>query len=316
MIPFVLAVTLTYVLLPVVEWGTRQGLTRTQAILILYLLMSLVFTGFLAYLIPSFARELYAFSASIPKYTRTIQELINVYQADYSKAPLPDTVRKAIDDMLLEGEVRLQNLIQRTIEESLAAFSVLISLVLAPILGFYFLRDLPRFRTTFVNLLPSKHKKPVLNMLSDMDYVLTAFIRGQLLIAFLVGTMVAVAMSLLGVRYSLLIGFIAGIFNIIPYVGPIVGAIPGVLLAALESPALVIKVIVAFVVIQQIDAVILSPKIMGDRLGLHPLLILSAVLTGGYHYGIFGALFAVPLVAFLRVLFSHIYQYLLKLKSI
>lgn len=141
-----------------------------------------------------------------------------------------------------------------------------------------------------------------------MNGILNGFIRGQLVNAAVVGLLISAGLALLGIKYSLFIGLIAGLFDIIPYFGPIIGFIPASVLALAKSPIAVVWVLVIFVVVNQIEANIISPKIIGERVGLHPLAVIFAIFSGGELMGIVGMLIAVPVAAIVRVLLNYTLQ--------
>ena len=164
------------------------------------------------------------------------------------------------------------------------------------------LLDLKTIKACVYRVFPRDSKSEWWDLMDSLDAVLNGFVRGQVIIAVLVGLMSALALTILGVRFALILGLIAGVFELVPYFGPVLGALPAVSLALLESPLLALKVTVAFIVIQQVESAILSPKIMGDRVGLHPVAVILAVLVGGHLFGFWGIVLAVPGAALAKVL--------------
>jgi len=136
------------------------------------------------------------------------------------------------------------------------------------------------------------------------------FIRGHLLVASMVGVLTSLGLALVGVKFYLLLGIIAGIADLIPYFGPIIGAIPAVGLALLNSSQQALYVLLVMVVVQQVENNLLSPKILGDSVGLHPVVVIFVLLAGGHLFGILGMLLAVPLTAILRILVNYLYTLL------
>jgi len=145
-------------------------------------------------------------------------------------------------------------------------------------------------------------------MINKTGEILSCFIQGQLLTALIIGIMETVALAIIGVKYSPILGFIGGISNIIPYFGPFIGAIPSVAVALIDSPVKAFWTVVAFLVIQQIDNAFISPKIIEGRLGLHPITTILAVLAGGEFFGIIGMLVAVPVTAVLKVILKRLIE--------
>ena len=154
-------------------------------------------------------------------------------------------------------------------------------------------------------LIPKRYRLTIYSLAKEINLIIYGFIRGQLVNAGLVGLLISGGLALLGIKYSLFIGLLAGLFDIIPYFGPIIGFIPASVLALAKSPISVVWVLVIFVLVNQIEANIISPKIIGERVGLHPLAVIFAIFAGGELMGIIGMLIAVPAAAVVRVLLTH-----------
>jgi len=140
-----------------------------------------------------------------------------------------------------------------------------------------------------------------LELCSRVNKVVGRFVRGQLIVSVVVGGLVALGLSLLGVRYALFLGVLAGLFDIIPYFGPVLGAIPALVLAFLRDPLTALWTLLMFVAVQQLEGSVLSPKIVGEQVGLHPLTVIFSVLAGGELLGVTGMLLAVPAAATVKV---------------
>lgn len=146
----------------------------------------------------------------------------------------------------------------------------------------------------------------------EMDNSLGSFIRGQLLISAIVGVLIAVGLSIIGVDFALIIGLIAGIFNIVPYFGPVIGAIPAVISALLKSPLSAVYVVILFIVVNQVESSIISPNILGEHVGLHPVTVIFCIISGGYLFGILGVILAVPVTSIIKVTLRYIHNKLLQ----
>ena len=145
-----------------------------------------------------------------------------------------------------------------------------------------------------------------------MDNSLGSFIRGQLLISAIVGILIAVGLSIMGVDFALIIGLIAGIFNIVPYFGPIIGAVPAVVFALLKSPLTAVYVVLLFAVVNQVESSIISPNILGEHVGLHPVTVIFSIISGGYLFGILGVILAVPVTSIVKVTLRYVHNKLLQ----
>jgi len=149
-------------------------------------------------------------------------------------------------------------------------------------------------------------RKDVLDLGRKVNHVVSGFLRGQLIVSCIVGILVASCLSLLGVKYAIIVGIFAGLADIIPYFGPLISAVPAVALALTVSPWTALWVVILLIAIQQFEGSVLSPKIVGDRVGLHPLTVIFAVLAGGELMGILGMLMAVPVAATVKVVAAHV----------
>jgi len=188
--------------------------------------------------------------------------------------------------------------------------SVVTTLVIIPFAVFFFLKDGPEMKRAFVNLIPNRNFEMALNLLYKIDNQLGSFLRGQFFDASLVGLLATMAMWTLDVKYYIMIGIFAGLTNMIPYVGPFTGAITAVFVVLMSggSGKLVLMVIVAFLIIQLLDNVIIQPLVVAKSVNLHPLAIIFAVIIGGQFFGIMGMLLAVPAMGILKVFAIELYS--------
>lgn len=302
LVPFILAWILAYVLLPLVEWLEARGMSRTAAIILLYLVGAGVVMVATLYLLPGFVQEAERLTDILPSYTRLGQHMLRAAQEDVDRFGLPASVRLAMLETIGEWEDRLVYWAGTAVERAVALASFLIRLAIAPVLAFYLLRDWRYMGRRFWSWIPPGNREAAQRLAGRLDHVLSGFIRGQLLVAAVVGVMVGITAQLLGLKFSFLLGLIAGLAEIIPYFGPFIGAVPALLVAGLDSARSMVLMLVALVLIQQLESTILSPVIIGKRVGLHPLAVILALLAGGRLAGITGLLLAVPTAGILKVM--------------
>lgn len=304
--PFFLAVVIAYLIAPAVHGLTHLGLSRAAAILAVYALLALVGALAVTKLLPQALREVQRLSEAIPAYSLWARELVGGLQEQVRNMGLPPELRDVLDRAITNMEVRSLAMLTRLLDvSSLArAAGFLASLALAPFLAYYLLRDIERFKERFVFSIPVRYRQELLALLRGLDRVLSGFVRGQVLLAVAVGLLVTAATSLLGLRFAVLLGIWAGLTEFVPYVGPILGAVPAVAAGLAVSPVTALQTAAAFLVIQQVENAVLSPKILGESVGLHPLVVLFSVLAGGYLFGGWGLIFALPVVGLARVLWG------------
>ncbi|WP_378955594.1 AI-2E family transporter [Pelosinus sp. sgz500959] len=309
--PFIIALFLAYMLNPMVCYLERKGFQRLWAIIMIYIILfGIVIIGG-SKLLTLLIKDLEYFSQDLPRILDRIDELLTFLQSQYQNSTLPYSFRLAIDEALLALEYDVQQFIGQIVNSIIAIIRNSIGVVISPILTFYLLYDWYQIKNELLLLLPGRLRIEFISFLRDVDKVLGGIIRGQLTVACMIGIFITIGLSFLKVKFALIIGILAGIFDVIPYFGAIIGAAPAVMLAMIESPWLTVKVIVLFVVIQQIEGNIIQPKIIGENIGLHPLTVIFCVFVGGEMYGIIGMLLGVPVVAIGQVLMRHILKVLL-----
>lgn len=306
--PFFIGFFLAYLLNPSVCYCERKGTSRLWAIVIVYIvLFSIIIIGS-SQLIPLLIRELENFAKEIPAITSKIQELFQNIQWQYQNSLLPLSMRLALDSILVTLENSVQEFVMSLMNGILSLLSHLIGIVISPILAFYLLHDWYKIKEELLNLLPAKYRRETIAVFKDIDKVLNGVIRGQLTVALLVGIFVSIGLYLLHVKYFLLIGILAGMLDVIPYFGAVIGATPAVTLALLESSLLAAKVAALFFVIHQLEGSIIHPHILGENVGLHPLAVIFFVFVGGELAGFTGMLLGVPFAAMGKVFIKHLFN--------
>lgn len=304
--PFFIAFILAYLLDPLVDYLEKKGINRTGAILLIYLTLIGIISTSVVYGLPKIISELNTFADTIPHYTKQVQGYIKAFQKNYSRVDIPESIRVITDDTIKQVENYLIQIAQSAAQSFVYFFTKIFDIILAPILAFYLLKDFDYFKELLLNLLPASHKKDLLLLGQQMDKVLKSFLRGHLIVALIVGGLTALGLTLIGMEFALVLGLIAGIFNIIPYFGALFGTIPAVLLASLQSKKMALYVLLIMIIIQQLEGNVISPKILGKSLGLHPMLIIFALLAGGHLFGVLGMILAVPFTGILKILLSFI----------
>lgn len=306
--PFLMAIALAYLLAPLVNGLSHLGMSRGWAILAVYAVLGALGVFAVIKLLPATFTEVRRLAESIPLYSERARSMVDGLQQSVREMGLPPELRESIDRAITQLEVRsvaaLQNLLDvRTLG---AAAELMLSLLLAPFLAFYLLKDLDRFKERFLLSLPRRYRQEIITLLRGLDRVLSGFVRGQITLALAVGFLAAFATWMLGLRFAVLLGIWAGLTEFIPYVGPVLGAVPAVLAGLAISPWKAAEIAIAFAVIQQLENAVLSPKIMGESIGLHPIVVLFAVLAGGYLAGGWGLILALPVSGLIRVLWHFL----------
>ncbi|WP_276623866.1 AI-2E family transporter [Syntrophomonas wolfei] len=296
LLTFFLGAVLAYLLFRPISFLERKGLKRVWAILLLYLLLLAVFSLFFSLAVPAMVVELDQMAGILPDYAEQARDMA-----------------KSIDGMelgkltpvLKENLNQIENKLFEGLENFLGGFysflGKFLALAFSPILAFYIINDWEKIRDAFLGLFSPSSRREIKTVLEKIDEALIEFLKGHLIIATFVGIFTGTAAALLGVKFPLLIGLVAGVADLVPYFGAFLGGFFALLIALSESLQLALYMGLAVLLIQQVESNIITPRIMGGKLGMHPLLIVFALLAGGKLMGIWGMLLAVPLAAALKV---------------
>jgi predicted PurR-regulated permease PerM len=302
--PLLLAGAIVFILNPVVTFLQHRGLPRALGTAISYVGFLAIVVGIGFLVAPIVTDQWSDMKERIPEIREDVIDRWNELAEDF---PIPtiDEVGEELGNS--GGSLQDQAEVALTIGELLLRF-ILIA-VLTPIIAFYLLVDLPHLRRVAESLIPARAKPEVLVVASRLNRAIGGFFRGQLVVALIVGTLVSIGLAIIDLPFWLIIGMIAGLFNMIPLIGPYIGGIPGVIVALttgdLTTAILVVAIMVAA---QQIDNHFITPYVMQRAVKLHPVLVILALLAGGTLFGFFGLLLAVPTMAAVKILVSHLWR--------
>ncbi|WP_102026935.1 AI-2E family transporter [Salirhabdus sp. Marseille-P4669] len=294
--PVLISALIAYILYPIIEM-LEQIIPRWFAIFIIYLLIfgGIIFGISKAY--PVFVHQLQELIHNLPTLIQTYQEWI--YNLYIQTSRFPETVHDQMDSAFATIENKLMQILTNTIYSLTGITDVLVIAAVIPILVFYFLKDFPKIKAACTAIVPEKRKFQ--EYLRQLDKSLGGYLRGQLLVCLFVAVISTMLLWLISMKYPLILGLFMGVTNIIPYFGPILGAIPAVIIAFTISSQRVIFVVGVVIVVQLIESNLLSPYIVGRSLHVHPVLIILALLIGAEAFGIVGMILAVPMLTIAKV---------------
>ncbi|MDZ7290779.1 MAG: AI-2E family transporter [candidate division KSB1 bacterium] len=305
--PVVIAIFLAYLLVPLVDAMENRGLPRTWAVIIVFLLLGLTVGLTVSLLWRNVVNEIQHLVAGVQ--IEDTQHLIERLKAKLRSA-LPGLAQSNLIDTIAQKSVEYgEFFISRTLEGLMGTFSAVGEMIIIPFLTFFMLKDARALKKNIVQRIPNRYFEMSLSLIHKATLQLGRFIRGQLLDATIVGIMAMTALSLLKLRYALLIGALAGMANMIPFLGPFVGGIPAVVVSIVDTGSFsgVIPIIVAFAVIKLIDDVIVQPTVVSKSVELHPVVVIISIFAGGHIGGILGMVVAVPLVSIIKETISILY---------
>ena len=309
--PVVLAVAMIYVLNPVVHLLARWGAPRWVAVLGAFLALVGVIALLGALVIPSItdqARELTSdfpniFDESAMELEGTLENLgftVDLWDYDRLQEFLSDPENQ---DVLVSAVTDRIGAVTSGIFEAILVFFV------APVLAFYILLDLPRIRDESVGLVPARAQDEVLHVTRNVGSAVGGFLRGQVLVALIVGVLTSVGFLIIGLQFWLIIGMIAGVLNIVPFVGPWVGGGLGFMVGLVTgSPTTAILAAVVALIVQQIDNNFVSPQVLRATVHLHPAVVILVLILGGAIAGLWGVLLAVPVTAGVKIVVGHLWR--------
>jgi len=313
LLPFLIATLLAYVGDPLVD-RLEKKIPRGISVLIVFLILSAFVLTLLFILLPMIERQLINFIQAIPKYLDWIQQVVvpwlisnvGVSGIDLDFAEIKASIK---EHWTKAGGVAA-GLVGTVSKSGLAIIGWVVNIVLLPVLTFYILRDWDILTSRLLELMPRQSQSTVIKIARDSDSVLSAFLRGQLMVMLALGTIYSVGLSLIGMDFSLLIGLLAGIVSFVPYLGFIVGILVAGIAAMVQfqDAYQLLPVLLVFGVGQLFESFLLTPVFVGDKIGLHPVAVIFAVMAGGQLFGFFGILLALPVAAVAMVLLRHAHE--------
>lgn len=305
--PFLIAAILAYLCNPLVTKLCKGGMKRVHAATIVLTGILIVIVMLILIITPLIGKQI----DPLIKLLMTSSEWLQNSLIPWVQTNLGLRLGGQVSDLLnIPGDEWMQTgkkVFQTVLQSGKLLFEVVLNLVLIPVVTFYLLRDFDVLAKNIRDLIPKRSKRTVENLAHECDDVLSAFIRGQLLVMLILSIFYAISLSVLGLNAGVLIGIIVGIINIVPYLGSIAGVLLAIISALVQFGTLssVLWVVIIFAVGHLFENLFLAPKLIGDRIGVHPVAVIFAILAGGVLFGFFGVLLALPTAAVLTVLLRH-----------
>lgn len=312
--PFVVAALLAYLGDPLVDRLEARRLPRTWGVSVVFLAMLIVVVLLAAIVLPRLGAQIESLVTKLPAYAQWLKvELLPWLQqwlpldAEYFD---PQALVNSLRDHWREAGGVVAGLWASLSNSGLVVLGWLANLVLIPVLLFYLLRDWDHLTASIYQLLPRQSAETWRKLALEADDVLGAFLRGQLSVMFALGVIYTTGLWMVGLDFALLIGMTAGIVSFVPYLGLIVGILIAGVAAYLQFQGFsaLPAVVAVFVVGQLLEGMVLTPRLVGGRIGLHPVAVIFAVMAGGQLYGFFGILLALPVAAVVVVLLRHLHR--------
>lgn len=306
--PMILAGAIVFVLNPVVTRLQQRHVPRAAGAAIAYLAVAAAVTAIGLVVVPLATDQARELRRDWPQIQEKAERWIDE-RAEQSQGTFFEFTRADIGEQLSADDRPIGEQLDRLGQIGLQIFHALLILVLAPVIAFYLLVDVPHIRKVTEELIPEGARAEAFVVGHRLNRAIGGYFRGQLFVALIVGILCSIGLGVIGLRFWFLVGMVAGLFNVIPLVGPWIGGIPGVVIALTTgSPVQALGVVVVMALAQQVDNHFITPQVMQRAVRLHPAMVMLALLAGGSLFGFFGLLLAVPTAAVLKILVAHVWR--------
>ncbi len=313
-IPFLLALILAYFLDPAVDWMEEKRVSRNLSVGLVFGLFLLVAALLLGFLVPTIKAEIVSLNQALPGYVDTLYRMIPkpVFEwlgisGEQDLQGLFDKVLAGARNLSFDLVNQVAVFLSKAFGSTLRFFLALLGYFIIPLYLFYLLRDFDHLKDAAIDLLPSGVRGKTISVGQEVNVVLGGFIRGQLTVCMILGILYSIGLMMIGIDMPFVIGLLSGIGFIIPYLGTLIGIVVAGTMAVVKFHDLLHPLLVLgfFGAVQALEGSVITPRIVGNRVGLHPLATILAVLVGGELFGFLGLLLAVPVAASVNVLLKH-----------
>lgn len=316
-VPFLLALIMAYFLDPAADALERRRVSRTAAVCLVFVFFVLALGAILVFLAPALKQEMRLMQQALPEYAENLYRLLPKPVFDLLGISRGEELQSLFDKVLAGTKNLSFDVINQVAVFLSRAFSSTLGFMLAvlgyfiiPIYLFYLLRDFDRVKEGTLTLVPPRHRRQILALGKEIDGVLGGFIRGQLTVCMILAVLYSAGLWVIGIDLAIVIGLLSGVAFIIPYLGTILGILLAGIMAVAKFHDLLhpLLVIAWFSMVQGLEGTVITPRLVGNRVGLHPLATILAVLVGGELFGFLGLLLAVPVTASGNVLGRHLLE--------
>ena len=315
--PFVLALALAWLGDPLVDRIEATGRSRNTGVVLVFVAMILLITAALLILVPMIERQIATLVAAIPQAQQWLMQTGIPWFEQKTGLEImqwmdPDRLIEWVRSHWQQAGGFAKTFFGYVQRSGFTMVTWVVNILLLPILAFYFLRDWDKLVERVASMIPRNHVGTITKLARESDEVLGAFIRGQFLVMIALGVVYAAGLSLVGLKLGLLIGLVAGLISFIPYLGATTGIVMAVAAALVQAQGFDLKLLIlvgiVFTVGQLLESYVLTPRIVGDKIGLHPVAVIFAVMAGGQLFGFLGMLLALPVAAVSNVLLRYAHQ--------
>jgi predicted PurR-regulated permease PerM len=305
--PFLVGTLLAYLVNPIVNMLMRLHLPRILAVIIVFFVLFFIIGLLIVLVVPLIQTQIEHLMNAVPDFIAWVQDtLVPLLKERFGEHEIINvaSLKQQLSENWTKAGGAAGWVVGAVVHSGFRLLHWLFDLLLIFVVTFYLLFDWQKVVDGIRDLIPRKYQKTALRLASECNEVLGAFFRGQLLVMLTIATYYSIALSLIGLQVGVIVGILVGTFTIIPYLGGIVGIAAASIAAWLQWGTLtaLAPILVVFAIGQTLDGMLITPKLVGDRIGLHPVVVIFAVLSGGVLFGFFGVLLALPVASVIMVL--------------
>ena len=301
---------IAYLLDPVIDWFENKRINRSLGILISFFILFIIIFFIFLIVVPSLIIQIKELILKIPALITWITNNLIPWLENKLHINIPTTVHDLTESLRQKAEKILPHawgplytFLQRAFSSGVSLLSTLSNLLLIPFFAYYLLKDYDKIIEWIYNEIPAKYRQSIASFFREVDQNLSSFFRGQLTVMLILSVLYSIGLSIVGLKLAIAIGILSGLLNIIPYFGVATGLFLSILMAIAGGNFLhdLIGVAIVFTVVQTLEGVIITPKIVGDKVGLNPLWVIISLMAGAHIYGIVGMLLAIPVASILKI---------------
>ncbi|XKH51150.1 AI-2E family transporter [Chryseomicrobium palamuruense] len=315
-LPIILATILYYLLRPILRLLEKMKIPRIWGILILFLAVIGLITLLVFLVFPFLKDQTIRFVENFPEDFSQLINNVTIWLQTSMFSGIYNSLEADINQWIQELPSQLAVFFQDTfarVATGISSFigaitSFVLAIVTVPFILFYLLKDGEKLPQYFLRLLPPRMREETAQVFADIDRQISSYIQGQLLVSAAIGIMVFIGFSIIQMPYAVLLGAIAMVTSVVPYLGPIIAITPAVIIALVQSPFMLLKLAAVWTVVQLVEGKFISPQIMGKTLHIHPITIIFVLVTAGSLFGVPGVILGIPGYAIVKVIVTHFFR--------
>ncbi|WP_123053999.1 AI-2E family transporter [Clostridium sp. JN-1] len=296
----------SYTLKPIQKYLEGLGIKNTNSALILICALIFIFILSFSLLIPSISKE----SSNISDTISSIQKFIDVFYYKIKLISSNKTIYTIVNNLSLKVNNQVVSMVTKLFDSVLDLGENIVVVTIVPIISYYFLSDGDNINNKILNFFPAKSRNLIKKISLDIDKILGKYILSQLFLCAIIGAATFIILIVFKIDFPVILSMLNAFMNIIPYFGPVFGAVPIILVALLKSPQSALWVTIWLYLLQQVEGNIISPKVTGDSVSMHPLMVIILLIIGGKAAGFMGMVLAIPIGAIIKGIYDNINYYL------